>query len=477
MTYKRCKKVVVGLICTYLLYVIITAVVLFGFHSTESQAMPDQAVEAFPNGLESNDRVALIEGREDAAITRIDLLETATETLDISYYAMQGGDAIKVFFGSVVDAADRGVDIRIMLDGIFHNLRGSDRDIVYALKAHPAIELRFYEPFDFLRPWTWHNRLHDKFIIADQQLALIGGRNIGDKYFATDGYQGASNDRDVLIVKLDSDDGSAVDQMADYYQFLWNHEYTEPSIANLSRRQIRKAEDKLTALRSGLNEWKTQAPEWFDQAIDWQINSHPTDGVYFVHNPLERWNKDPLVWKELVKLTEQAETSVLIQSPYIIPTRAMKSYLDLDQIHADQIDMVTNSLAASPNIVAYSGYRNHRSRIAQSDINLYEYQGPHESVHTKSMVIDEWVSIVGSFNLDARSTFLNTESVVVINSEPLAEEIQQTLEQTILAESLFVDKDGEYLQEQAELAAPVSFLKKSVTFLLSIVVRLFEHLI
>lgn len=473
MTRLPWKKIIASLIGVYLLYVFITAVVLFGFHysgRTTAEPFNDESLE----GVKNTDRVALVEDREDALISRIHLFENAEETIDISYYAMQGGDSVTIFFASLVEAADRGVHVRIMLDGMFHGMH-RNRDIVYALSEHPHIDLRYYEPYDPMRPWTINNRLHDKFIVADQQFALIGGRNIGDKYFAPDGFEGASNDRDVLIINRSEENQlSAVDQIANYFQVLWEHEYTEPSVSMVSNRNARKGSDQLTFLREELKDWKKLKPDLFNQQIDWIRRSHPTNGVYFVHNPLQRWIKTPVVWQEITSLMKQAEQSILIQSPYLIPTEEMISYVDLN-LDTGKITILTNSKAATPNLVAYSGYSNHRDAFAQSDLELYEYQGPDQSVHMKSLVIDEEITLVGSFNFDSRSTFLSTESMVVIDSPTFAAEVLYTVEESYLSNSLRVNSEGDY--DDDDLAEHASWMKRTMVRLTSSIVRLFEFLL
>src|SRR5690606_3087507 len=111
------------------------------------------AVERFLGREVCQDRVALVEDRYESGLARISLIENAKETLDVSYYTVHDGVSTNIFLGSILDAADRGVQVRFILDGLFHNLRGNLKDIIYAFSVHPNIELKFYEPFDLLRPW------------------------------------------------------------------------------------------------------------------------------------------------------------------------------------------------------------------------------------------------------------------------------------------------------------------------------------
>ena len=100
------------------------------------------------------------------------------------YYSIAKGESTDLIMAALFKAADRGVYTRVLLDGIANGLRGNRRGVLYALASHPNIEVKYYEPFQLFKPWAWQNRMHDKIMIVDGQLGIIGGRNIGDKYLA-----------------------------------------------------------------------------------------------------------------------------------------------------------------------------------------------------------------------------------------------------------------------------------------------------
>lgn len=178
------NKLLLKWIFIYLIYVFLFAILLF-FVQKPKEVIVDVDDGLYIDGFTDNDdKVALVESGEEGILTRLNLIYNAKETIDISYYTLTGGDSVKLFLAGINDAADRGVKVRIVLDGIFHNLKSDLKPVIYAFEAHPNIELKFYEPFNLLTPRTWNNRLHDKMILVDQKLALIGGRNIGDKYFS-----------------------------------------------------------------------------------------------------------------------------------------------------------------------------------------------------------------------------------------------------------------------------------------------------
>ncbi len=149
----------------YLIYVLVFGVLIFGIQKPkDSNYLSTHPTDRFYGEGIGQDRVALVEDGYYSGLVRVNLIEKAEETLDISYYTIQDGVSTDIFLGSILEAAYRGVKVRFILDGMFHNLRGNLKHVIYAFTDHPNIELKFYEPFTLLKPWTWNNRLHDKFI-------------------------------------------------------------------------------------------------------------------------------------------------------------------------------------------------------------------------------------------------------------------------------------------------------------------------
>ncbi|WP_350343487.1 phospholipase D family protein [Proteinivorax tanatarense] len=459
----------------------IFGVLIFAFYDPiEWDYYPMEGVERFYGEVEGPDRVVLVEDRYKSGLARLDLITNAEETLDISYYTFHEGTSLDIFLASVLDAADRGVEVRIMLDGLFHNLRGDLKDVFYVFYQHPNIELRLYEPLNLIKPWTLNNRLHDKFIIVDGEKVLLGGRNIGDKYFAPDPekYDGlVSNDRDVLVINTEpkNNSNSVVYEVKDYFELLWEHQYTQQPIKELSDRQKRKGNQKEKNLLANLEMAKEKDPQRFEKEFDWLEKSYPTNQVSLTHNPLTRFNKEPWVWKDITQLMERAEHTIFIQSPYLIPTTDMYRYLEPKQIDAD-IEVLTNSVATSSNYFAMSGHIRNRKKIVDLGADVFEYQGE-GTVHAKSYIFDNRISMVGSFNLDFRSTFLSTETMLVIDSPQFAEHLKKEVDNYISDSLLLEQKDYDYAYSQDTEKKEVPWLKKIVIKLLSIIMYFFDFML
>lgn len=433
MLRKRSYLIIATLII--ITYIFITGVVLFGVqHPTANEYLTETDPYRFWGESYTQEQVALVEDGDTALKIRLDWIAQANNSIDLAYHSLHDGIVTDVLLASLIEAADRGVQIRILMDGIFHGLYFSQYDLRYLFQFHPNIEYRLYEPLDLLRPWTWNNRLHDKLMIVDDKFALISGRNLGDRYYLppTKG-KNIAIDRDLILYNLDQKllPSSGIAQMKDYFNMLWTHPYTANQKVKQTRRTKQRAVQKQVQLSSKLKIARTTHPEYFTDTTTWiKLNSVPAKQITLIHNPIQRGNKEPWVWAELVRLMELADTSVIIQSPYVIPTKAMLKYIDSQALISKEITLITNSLAISPNFFAVSGYLAKKNLIETYITQVWEYFGP-GSLHAKAIAIDNELSIIGSFNIDARSSFLSTETMIVVHSEELNHLLRQAIKERI----------------------------------------------
>ena len=196
--FKKLPRYSLRLLLAYLVY-IFTGGVLAYLLPRQARNLPQ--TDSFYGIGRGPDRAVLVEEPQDAFARRVEVIRTAQSTLDVCYHCVKSGETTECFFAELLRAADRGVRVRVLLDGTVGGLSGARSNIALALRAHPNIEYRIYNPVDLLRPWEWNALLHDKFILADDRMLLLGGRNIGDEYFAPPGYEGAvTYDRDVLVL-------------------------------------------------------------------------------------------------------------------------------------------------------------------------------------------------------------------------------------------------------------------------------------
>lgn len=416
----------------------------------------------------AGDRVTLVEKRDDAWNARMVLLAGARTSLDIVYHSVHADDSGAAFWGEVVRAANRGVRVRVLLDGKV-GASGKSTQTLRLLQGHPMIECRRFNPVDPLRPWRWHTLLHDKFIVADGEYLLLGGRNIGDRYYGPVGYTGELvEDRDMMVAG--GGPNSVLHAAQDYMETLWTHPQSEAY-----ETWPRENAQKLAALVDKADAYRAQNAAWYAKTMqDYADDMVETAGITLLTNPVITTQKEPVIGKALQELATQAEQTVLIQTPYATANEMFLDTISRANENA-QVLMQTNSMAVSPNCLAFSNYYTNRERFLGTGAALYEYHGA-GSIHGKSLVVDGRYSAVGSLNLDDRSMYIDTESVLLIDSEAFAQRLSGAVGE-LTAQSLRVSEDNTYRVDGSVAAMEVSRGKQVLMHVASWISRPFQFLI
>ncbi len=373
----------------------------------------------------------VLEDKKIAIDARLALIKEAEETINISYYTIHGGTARNLFFGALLEKADAGIEVNIIIDHMFY-YQTRDAAIYYeVMMAHENIDVKLYEPYNPFLPYTIQNRLHDKLIMIDDSYGIIGGRNIGDRYYEVEtDYERKTFDRDVLIFGEGSH--STVSAMNDYYELLFNHDFSVLQSAQMTdeHREMKSfLVDKFLAY---------QVHNDLNETLDVLHNDAiPVKNATFMHSPLDRMHKHPVIVETLSQMAESYD-EWFIQSPYIIFSSLMKDYLP--DSSDKEITFLSNNPAASTNLFAMSGYNRHKPHLSEVG-TLYEFQHEH-SLHGKSFIFGREVSVIGSLNLDPRSTTLSTESVMVLYGEAFTEAFYDDVINWYLERSLEIDTEG-----------------------------------
>ena len=392
----------------------------------------------------------------DAFAARMLLARTAERSLDVQYYIWRQDTTGTMLFQALRAAADRGVRVRLLLDD--NNTYGLD-PVLAALHQHPNIEVRLFNPFvfrgsrlvGFLTDFSRANRrMHNKTFTADNQVTIIGGRNIGDEYFgATDRTHFV--DLDVVAV------GSVVNDVSEDFDRYWRSGSSYP-VDGLLPPATSAQLDELAAAAAAIE----QAPAARGY-VDAVRQSAFVTGLMCADLPLE-WaparmlSDDPakgldlappaaLLPSMLAKTMGDAKSEIDIVSPYFVPTDAGVEGLSALAARQVKVRVLTNSLAATDVTAVHSGYAKHRKALLKAGIELYELRSSAQqrekskasifggssasSLHAKTFSVDRSRAFVGSFNFDPRSAKLNTELGFVIESPALASSMADVFVNTV----------------------------------------------
>ena len=413
-------KRVLAVLGIYLLFVFITSFMAYSDHKDVSQSYKDQFSTEFMSAAGyCGERAAVSEDGGEALKLRMAMIESAKEEILLSTFDFRDDESGQDVLACLIHKAEEGVKVKVLIDGFTGTFNTMGSENFKALASHPNAEIKIYRPIDLLKPWEAHVRVHDKFIVVDDEVYLLGGRNTNE-LFLGDYYEEVNYDREVLIYDEEKRENSSLQQLKSYFYQLWQTDESRLFYNEISQKKsVVKAKQKLMKRYENL---KRKQPECF-QPLDWAEFTYEAAYVGLLTNPIDQQNKEPEVWYGLSRMMEQAK-DVIIQTPYIICSDDM--YQDLNRVagNGTEIKVITNSAESGANVIGSADLYNEKDNLLKTGIKLYE-QVSDASIHTKSLLIDEAISVIGSFNVDMRSTYIDTETMVVIHCKPINEKLRQ----------------------------------------------------
>ncbi|MFT7681729.1 MAG: putative cardiolipin synthase [Moritella dasanensis] len=417
--------------------------------------------------------VLLLDSGWDALAQRLALIETAEHSIDIQYYIWNSDVSGSYLASRLLAAADRGVKVRVMLDDINLNEREA---LLATLDGHPQIDIRIFNPIPTRNGFTkWFNfmgdfsrlnrRMHNKSFTVDSVLSIVGGRNIGDEYFdLADDIN--FRDRDVLV------SGSVVNDIQTSFSQYWNSQWSYP--VNLLT-DGNAANDDLQKNKSQKNSAEPVEFTQLDEVATPHYKNYPAlpanqqTAKRLLNDAMNNWswvqarfvydqpvpvdssdtNKPKLTAKTLGELAVNAEQEVLLESAYLIFDDGQLDKLHTLTSKGVQVKALTNSQASNDLVANHSGYAARREDMLENGMQLFELK-PDASLceastkdltkcapiaayglHAKSAVFDRKIAVIGSFNYNLRSTYLNTESILIIENEAVAISLANDIEQAM----------------------------------------------
>ena len=423
----------------YLLYAVLTAVFV-PLPQKEAAGELWSQYEARLSTDASQERVRSIEDTDSALLWRLQLIESAEREVIFSTFDLRADGSGQDLMAALYGAAQRGVRVRVIVDGLNGFLHLQNSGVLRALAAEENVEVRFYDPIDLLRPWKLNYRLHDKYLIADGSKYILGGRNSNDLFLGS--YQENQNiDRDVLVVS-DGGEGSSVSQLLTYFESVWSQPENK-TITGKTSSQTDALQERYAALCA------VHGKEL--AAVDWEVETAAVTHVSLLSGSPRAEAKAPELWDALVRLMAQGD-DILLQTPYIICNDKM--YNDLEALaETRQLRVLTNAVENGANP-----------------------SGCGQSLHTKTILIGNDLSVVGSFNADMRSAYLDTELMLVIESEEVNATLRQESVQYIDQSRLALHDGGtEYGARFEEMTLP--WAERALYTILSVVQRPIRHLL
>jgi putative cardiolipin synthase len=402
----------------------------------------------------------LVDGAKFSLDVRLALDDRAERSLDIQYFILEKDPTSRLFMHRVVQAADRGVRVRLLLDDLTMN--GKDAELS-GLDAHPNISVRTFNPWHsrskmgrifewFMRLDRLNHRMHNKTIIADGAFALLGGRNVGDRYFGV-WEDFVQNDLDVMTA------GPVAAEVAASFDLYWN---SDPSYSVVDVARPKAAGQDLETTLAELTDGYLSAPEKLSsfplETVSWDElfeslveTAAPGVGVLGVDLPdvdqiVPREVRPGQLYEQILAMLARAERRVLLSTAYLVPDEQFFDLLAELEGRGVEVTLLTNSLASNNHMVAHTAYKEWRKRLLGIGVELFEarddsiYISEYETppidsnflgLHSKAIVVDDRLSFIGSPNIDPRSLMINTEIGFFIDSEEITRRLSALIERDI----------------------------------------------
>lgn len=393
-------------------------------------------------GSISTDRAHVVEDNQEALALRILMLNEARERVILSTFDFRQDESTWDLAAAIYHAAERGVQIEIMVDGFSGLLRMEGSPFFYALSSHPCIEIRIYNPINVLTPWKLNGRMHDKYVICDDKALLLGGRNTFSYFLGDYATESRSHDREVLIyntVYQEGSEGSVINQVEEYFFSIWDGPYMKVFHDNEGLAERRSVKLKAEMLKERYEELQEHYPECF-RAYSYEEHTVPIQKATLISGETGIYGKKPFVWDTLKNLMADAEDKVVIHTPYVVLDGEMEAGMREIAGKVPDFSMVLNAIENGDNVVASSDYMLNKKGVLDTGVKLYEFDGG-ESAHGKTILIDEDMSIIGSYNLDMRSTYMDTELMLAVQGEEFYRELSGYTDELQKKSRIIVDED------------------------------------
>jgi putative cardiolipin synthase len=394
----------------------------------------------------------------DSFLLRMEMAEAAERTLDVEYFLIQSDDTGQLLIEALLKAADRGVRVRVLLDdaGSF----GRDAQI-RTLAGYPNVELRLFNPFayrgniEFLHVAEYmgdgsrlNYRMHNKLIVVDNEIGIVGGRNVGDEYFQG-GRDLEFGDYDIIAA------GPIVKQVSNSFDVFWNSPMAipiealaggKPSAQDLADYRVLLAAHHGKMIEANAPYMRTLAAGEPLAAMLAGRSSLVWAKAELIYDSPEKAKVQEgeqggrLLRHRLGEVAKAVQSELIIVSPYVVPgPRGMKFFEGLRERNVS-VRILTNSLASTDMSIVHSSYQAFRMPLLGMGVELYEVRpvpgqpvrrgnqlkspsSGRYALHAKVFVFDRQRVFVGSMNLDQRSLHLNTEIGLIIESPELARQI------------------------------------------------------
>lgn len=403
----------------------------------------------------------------DGFLLRVQMANAAEKTLDLQYYIFRADSAGKILAQALLRAADRGVRVRLLIDDAD---RSPGDEQLAALASHPGIEVRIFNPFRYRgeskllqgiefasNPERLDYRMHNKLMVIDNAVAIVGGRNIANEYFQVDPERQFADDEVIAA-------GPIAQRLSTSFDSFWNNKLSIPvraiegeavtaSALAKFRKSLEAEESESDPVRNVYLKRKGSGEPWASfltgkRLLVWAKAEVIADAPD--KRLVEKGSRFGSLMAPLVaQRASEVQSELLIISPFLIPGKEGMELIKNLRNRNVRVGILTNSLESTSKVVAHAGYMHYRLPLLKLGVELYELRSRPEkaagtgeskamlrygnfSLHAKFFIFDRKSLFVGSMNFDQRSRNINTEVGLIIDSATLAEQAAKRFDEMTL---------------------------------------------
>ncbi|MDO4344532.1 MAG: phospholipase D-like domain-containing protein [Eubacteriales bacterium] len=417
------------------------------------------ALTDFYSSQKSGEKAKILFDNEEALEERIRLISNASQRIVLSTFDFRADNSGKQMLAALYDAAERGVQVQILVDGFsyFQSMRG--KACFRALGCLENVTVKVYNPVNLLKPAKLMARLHDKYLIVDDTAYILGGRNTYD-YFLGDDTDYRNYDWDILVFSGDHPDEDSYGRLYEYFQSVWELKECRTVMDTSSLLPFGKKREKEAAreLKELYRKMQTECSEWFEQE-DENAGTVEINKITLLCNPTQASVKEPVLFYMMTELMIKAGEETTFHTPYILCNNYMLERLSNVCAAAENVSMMTNSVANNGNPFGAVDYETHKTEILRTGVEILEYdQGV--SYHGKCFTIGDRLSGVGSFNWDMRSAYIDTELMLVVDS-PELNRVMKAYMGSYEADALKVKDEEAYILREGQIPQSISRKRKN----------------
>ena len=409
-------KPVTTIIGFVLVYVVINLAIAVVGSSKQPEYNGDKQVAM--QSTDGTERAVIVEDNSDALLSRVRMIQNAQSEIILSTFDFMSDESGRIMIGALCEAAEKGVKVEVLVDGFDGVLHMKWNPYFYALSANENVTLMMYNEINPFTMYKGMARMHDKYLVVDRQIYMLGGRNTFN-YFLGDYSNYKNYDRDVLVWRRKpaaQQENASVNELLAYYETVKNSGECSSFAHGKSLADRYCVKHAMERIEEEYEKYCSEHEELSDE-YSYEDNTFQVESIALLSNPVNAGVKEPVVWHKLMSLIGSAKESVKLHTPYIICNDMMYDTIK-DAAAGKEVTVMTNSVANNGNSFGAADLEKNRERMLDTGVTLLEYDGG-VSYHGKSMVIDDDISVVGSFNMDMRSAYLDTELMLVIKSDEL----------------------------------------------------------